>query len=142
MSDQELPERIPDAIPVSQLRETFLNTFTSESEVQDLTLLSLQSRWPDIVGPIAKHSYPAEVRGNRLYVRIEKAVYAQDFNLSIPQILRVLKAIAPSIREIVVQKGRFEPGQSDVTRPEQTLEQSDQIPSDVKILLKEFRSGT
>ncbi|MBL8020046.1 MAG: DUF721 domain-containing protein [Leptospirales bacterium] len=118
-----------------------MSAFTSESEVQDITLLSLQSRWPDIVGPIARHSYPAEVRGHRVYVRIEKAVYAQDFNLIIPQVLRVLKSITPSIKEIVVQKGRFEPGGREVVREEQTQEQANTIPTDVKMLLNEFRSG-
>ncbi|MCE9597720.1 MAG: DUF721 domain-containing protein [Spirochaetia bacterium] len=142
MSEFEIPEKIPDAVPVSQYRDTFLNGFVSDSEVRDITLMTLQARWPDLVGPISKHSYPAEVRDHRLYVRIEKAVYAQDFNLAIPQILRAIKSQVQSIREIVIQKGRFEPGVTNSQLPDQLPDRTIQLPADVSNLLDRFRSGS
>ena len=140
MSETGLPEKVPDAVPIAHLRDTFLTGFVGETELKDLTLMTLQSRWPDIVGPISRHSYPAEVRGDRLFVRIEKAVYAQDFNLAIPQILKAIRNLTGAIREVVIQKGRFEPNRPEKIQSESIVE-AKPVPSDVTNLLDQFRSG-
>lgn len=73
-----------------------------------------------------------------MYVRIEKAVYAQDFNLALPQILKALQSVSGTIREVVIQKGRFEPGTKERSIP-QVVNESKPVPLEVADLLEKFR---
>lgn len=62
-------------------------------ELQERQLLAkCQSLWPELAGTLSKHSYPWQMRGDRLEVRIEQAVYHQEFQLLSREILRKIQA--------------------------------------------------
>lgn len=79
-------------------------------ELQEEQLLAkCQSLWPELAGNLSKHSFPARVRGDRLEVRIEQAVYHQEFQMLSREILGRLRAATGSrVQRLKVVKGRID----------------------------------
>lgn len=79
-------------------------------EIQDERWLAkCQAFWPDIAGNLSKHSYPVKLRGDRLDVLVEKAVYRQEFQLLSREILKRINAtLGTKIARMKVDPGRIE----------------------------------
>ncbi|MCR9143553.1 MAG: DUF721 domain-containing protein [bacterium] len=79
-------------------------------ELQEQRVLAkCQALWPELAGTLSKHSYPVRVRGDRLEVMIEKAVYRQEFQLLSREILkRVNAATGARMKRVKVDPGRIE----------------------------------
>ena len=77
-------------MPPARTQELLAAVFgeAAEQYADDLTLLKCQSYWPDIAGGLARHCQPVRLRGDRLIVRVEKSVYAQDLQLLSREIIQ------------------------------------------------------
>lgn len=79
-------------------------------EIHEQRLLAkCQAFWPDLAGNLSKHSYPVRVRGDRLDVHVEKAVYRQEFQLLSREILKRINATTgANMKRIKAEPGRIE----------------------------------
>ena len=69
-------------------------------------LARCRALWEDIAGPLARHSWPTNVRGKKLVIRAEKSVYAQEISLYSSILLQALKKIENiDIEEIYTETG-------------------------------------
>ena len=87
-------------------------------------LAKCQAFWPDLAESLAKHSRPVAVKGDRLEVRIEKAVYRQEFQLYSAEILKRVQAMTGArVRRLKMTSGPIDWGEgsapdADPYRPE------------------------
>lgn len=108
------------------------------------TLVRIQSRWPDIAGNLARHSWPERISGRRLVVRVSHDVYAQEFFLFRADIVKKLRAYGiREIDEIQIDKGRVKfsrPVESEsVTLSPRASEESSQVNPDVRDFLEKLK---
>ena len=97
-----------------------LRYFKSEKD-----LAAYQRHWLEIAGPLSRHSMPERVNAHKLYVRVEKSVYAQELSLYMPQLLeKARKYGSNDLKRIYIETGKinwlehperkFSPRQSEV----------------------------
>ncbi|MEQ9362726.1 MAG: DUF721 domain-containing protein [Leptospirales bacterium] len=110
--DREPARKPDDSRNRPQLEAEIVATVFGElgPELQEQRFLAkCQAFWPDLAGTLSKHSYPVRVRGDRLDVMVEKAVYRQEFQLLQREILnRVNAATGAGLKRIKVDPGRIE----------------------------------
>ncbi len=101
----EIPEKIGGDLNPGDLISAIFKDPSGEVARQ-WTLVRVQSRWPDMAGNLARHSWPERITGRRLVVRVSHDVYAQEFFLFRADIVRKLRAYGiREIDEIQVEKG-------------------------------------
>jgi len=108
------PEHRADA-PVSaqnpradreELLEQLLGPEGLAEKRAELELARLQSYWPDVAGGLSKHVQPSRIQGDRLYVRVEKSVYAQELQLLSREILsRAARLCGCQAARLYIEKG-------------------------------------
>jgi hypothetical protein len=89
----------------------------SRDILDDRILAKCQAHWADLTGNLSQHSFPVRVRGDRMDVLVEKAVYRQEFQLFGTDILKRINVLTGgALRQIRADPGRIT---YDVRRPDQ-----------------------
>lgn len=112
-------------------------------ELQEQRVLAkCQSFWPDLAGNLSKHSYPVRVRGDRLEVTVEKAVYRQEFQLLSREILKRVNAVTGAkMKRIKVDPGRIQWGDAREFREDPYQPKMHKDPSELNDGQRELLDG-
>lgn len=126
--------------------------FPAADDLPQLALARIQAAWPQIAGTLYRHSQPLRIQGNRLIVRIEKDVYAQDFLLLKADILKRLSNLnigSARLTQLRVEKGRLDwkPDSRSTGNPDDREVKADRVsaekrpPEEMDAGMREFLDG-
>lgn len=93
---------------MEELREQLLALIAGDRPLaeSEAALVRLQCFWPDVAGSLARHCQPVGIRGQRLLIRVEKSVYAQEMQLASRSILeRAQKLTSLRLDRLQIEQG-------------------------------------
>ena len=77
------------------LQDRLTNTTTTEWQ-----LAGIQANWPQIAGPLAKHTRPMQIHNDTMLVHCNHPAYVQEVTLLKGELLKRIKQTIPTIHHI------------------------------------------